>query len=75
MKKFIKIFLLANSIIYWSVYLIKSFIIWKFVNPFHWIINIPNYTEEYRGLIFIGVSAYIMVLCVIIWTLSDNNKK
>ncbi len=42
-----------NLSIYTIVYLIKTFIIWKFTNPFLWIINIPSYPNEIRaGIIF-----------------------
>lgn len=58
MKKLFIILLKVQKIIsicYTIYYLIKTFVIWKFTNPFDWIINIPNYTNDDRGTIIGGI--------------------
>ncbi len=40
------------------VYLVKSFIVWNFTNPFRWIIDIPEYTCSTRALILFYVLFY-----------------
>lgn len=37
--------------IYVIVYFIKTFVEWEFKNPFKWIIDIPTYDNEIRGMI------------------------
>jgi hypothetical protein len=55
-----KLFLINLSItiiLYTIVYLIKSFVIWDLTNPFQWIIDIPKYDAEQRGL---GLFAFVI---------------
>jgi len=64
MKKFKTMFII-NQCAYWSIYLIKSFIIWELNNPFQWIIDIPTYSESDRFqilfsiLMVIGIETFI----------------
>lgn len=48
-------------------YLIKTFIIWEFTNPFNWIINMPNYDNETRGMIIVFIIMYYGVLYSILY--------
>lgn len=50
MKKILLINLILVFLEYSAAYLIKSFIIWEITNPFEWIINIPNYSSNERGM-------------------------
>lgn len=66
MKK--TLFVLRNtSIIYWSCYVIKTFVIWKFTNPFFWIIEMPNYSSNQRAdglflaVVSIGIIAKVSI--------------
>lgn len=49
---------LATFCIYILLYLIKTFVIWKITNPFLWIINLPDYDSNTRGLILTGFVCY-----------------
>ncbi len=52
MKKTLKLNFYLNVCEYTIVYLIKSFVIWEFKNPFEWIINLPTYAAQDRFMIF-----------------------
>lgn len=39
---------LITFALYTVVYLVKSFVLWEFTNPFDWIINLPTYLPEVR---------------------------
>ena len=56
MKKEIKQTLVLNWKInlslWFFLYVFKTVTIWKFTNPFQWIIDIPTYSNEDRGLGF-----------------------
>lgn len=54
----IKNYLILNNAIYWSVYLIKTFCIWEFTNPFQWIIDIPIEDFEYRLMLVCAIPLY-----------------
>lgn len=76
MKQFIKSFMLVHWIATTSIYLlyytIKTFIIWKFTNPFQWFIDIPSYTPDYRGNI-IGF-LFIYEIFILSITIPVNHK-
>ena len=57
----IKSILKTYSLIYWSVYLIKSFIQFEFRNPFNWILEL-NKSIEYR--------LYVLYIVFVILTLA-----
>lgn len=61
MKTIIKRSLFVSLIIWTAVYFIKTFIIWEFTNPFQWLIDIPNYTQEVRVCILFS---YLIYQCV-----------
>jgi len=70
----LKLILFGQSItalIYATVYLLKSFIIWKFTNPFFWIINLGTFGEGTRFLILFYTLFYYGVLFGLIF----SNKK
>ncbi len=74
MKK-IQSMLVFNSIVYWSVYLIKSFVIWKFTNPFQWIVDIPTNTNDERLGIFSTILLVIIVETAVASIFLDKNGK
>lgn len=62
MKNFKKTLLYIN-ILYWIIYLIKSFIIWDFTNPYWWVLDLPN-SRELRyivlgALCFLGFYGFL----------------
>ena len=61
MKKKIIMFFKIQAIIYWSCYLIRTFCIFKFTNPFQWIIDMPLYSVEDRAF---GLATYLFVFCL-----------
>jgi hypothetical protein len=61
-----------TAIIYATVYLLKSFIIWKFTNPFLWIINLGYYSSEDRFFLLICFLFYYAILSIII---IENRKQ
>lgn len=54
----IKIQFLFTASLYLFIYLFRSFCVFEFTNPFQWIIDIPSYTKEDRGLILFGFIFY-----------------
>ncbi len=70
----LKLILFGQSItalIYLTLYLCKSFIIWRFTNPFLWIINLWTFEYKTRFIILFFALFYYGVLFVLIFT----NKK
>lgn len=74
MKK-LRTILIFNSIVYWSIYLIKTFIIWEFNNPFQWIIDLNIYSETNRFLIIFYILFIIGVEIAIAKYAMNNEGK
>ena len=74
MKKFRTMFVI-NQCVYWSIYLIKSFVIWELNNPFQWIIDIPTYDDMQRFLIIFYILFIIGVEVFIAKNGMDENGK
>lgn len=49
-KHYIKITLIT-WVIYFTVWLIRMFVEWGYVNPFDWLVKIPYEDAEYRGTV------------------------
>lgn len=64
-----------TAILYIVVYLVKTFIIWEFTNPFSWIINMPNYDNETRGFIMFGIVFYYCFLYGILYDSKESIKQ
>lgn len=74
MKKFKTMFII-NQCIYWSVYLIKTFIIWEWKNPFQWIIDVPTYDEMTRFMLIFYILFFIGVeICVAKNGMDENGR-
>ena len=71
MKEVIRKHTLQTLFIWIVVYIIWSFITWNFFNPFKWIINIPTYSYEHRG---IGLFFWILYTGVSIVAWKDYYK-
>ncbi len=71
MKKQLKTLLLINSAAYWGVYLIKTFVIWQFTNPFWWLININNFSYGERGM---GLFCFVVLECIALLHIPINKK-
>lgn len=61
--------------IYFIAYIIKTFVLWEFTNPFWWIINLPNYTTETRGIILFFWFMYYIIISVLVSGLYNENIK
>ncbi len=66
---------IISSINYLIVYLIRSFIIWQFNNPFQWIIDIPTEGREYRMVVLFCVTLYYGILSTLVYGAKDELKK
>lgn len=62
MKDYFKFSLLVSV----AVYLLVSFIEWDIF----WIINIPDYSHERRGLMIVGYGS-VQFICYCIWDVFD----
>jgi uncharacterized membrane protein YozB (DUF420 family) len=52
--------------VFWVVYLIKTFVVWEFTNPFTPIIRMPYYSTEARGFIlffWVFFKAIVIAIC------------
>lgn len=66
---------IALSIVYFFIYLIRSYIFFEFINPFHWIIILPEQDYVYRivfliVVVFINIFAAFLKECIF-WTTED----
>lgn len=69
MKYYIKLLILNmifNITEYTFVYLVKSFCIWNFTNPFQWIIELPNYASEERFVILFFLVAWQVLQIILL---------
>jgi len=64
----------TTAILYVLVYLIKSFVIWKFTNPIQWILDMPTYSDEQRLLILFSWMCYTGMSYLLIYQIIDQNK-
>ena len=58
--------------IYWSCYIIKTFVLWKFTNPFFWIINLSSYSNDDRALGLFGVFMYLCFIIPVVLAYQEN---
>ena len=74
MKKYLAFKKLAKITIclYVISYLIYSFIVFEFNNPFKWIINIPNYDNDVRAII---IGYWILYYVVAYWVIYSEIKE
>lgn len=65
-KKIIITGQLITLAIYIIIYLVGTFCLWEFRNPFQWIIDIPTYSNDSRfGILFGFVTYYTMLYCFV----------
>lgn len=72
MREILKKHLKSTALIYIMIYLIATFVLWEFRNPFQWIIDIPTYDEKSRFAILFCYAFYTATSLVII---SESKKK
>lgn len=78
MKKTLKYQFIGSVIIYLAIYLFRVFVDWNFMNPFDWIIEMPNYSSYARALILISLIFYVSISCAIWYGIIkewEENKK
>ena len=63
------------STIYFIVYAMKTFIIWKFENPFKWILEMGSYDRDARFGILICVIFLYAIICVGCEMTEDKKNK
>lgn len=76
--KYLKLFLtvqLSTVILYCIVYLISSFIFFKFLNPINWLLRIPEYTNSERGMLLGGLAFYYFFAYSIVISWKDSEEK
>jgi len=77
MKKVFLYHWLTTITLYTIVYLVRTFIIWEFNNPFAWIINMPNYDNETRGLGLFAIAMWqgfqLLIVSGVVRELNKNN--
>ena len=75
MRKFIS-YLKFSSVItialYIVIYIITSFVMWDIKNPFQWIIDIPKYKPEDRGML---LWSYFLYHLFLVMFFTPFNKK
>jgi hypothetical protein len=69
MKKVLLYNFLLTLALYAIYYVCRTFVIWKFENPFQWIIDIPTYDYEGRLLI---LTCYLMYQGIQMFTIYQN---
>ena len=62
-----------GSIIYITVYLLKSYYYWELTNPFEWLINIGTYSSDTRLIIFFITILFFYVIYA--WVDMQEDKK
>lgn len=67
--------IVITSILYIIIYLIYTFIVWNFTNPFLWIISIPKYDQGTRVVILFYWSLYYIILYISIYNYYKNKQK
>ena len=67
---------IINSVIYWFIYIVKSFIEWDLSNPFQWILDLP-YDYDLRvcslGILFFDI-VFVRVMVIEIFLAPYLNK-
>lgn len=75
-KRIFFIMQITTVIFYTVIYLLKSFVIWKFTNPFNWLIAIPSYDSTGRltvlGILFIYY--FFVIAFAVVATEPKKNK-
>ena len=61
-------------VIYIIVWLCMMFCNWEYVNPFNWIINIPNKDSTYRGKILLIYGMISLAKCMPLILRFEFNK-
>lgn len=65
----------VTCVIYTIAYLVKTFIMWEFTNPFGWIINLPEYSSDTRVMILIAFLFLYPVQLFIVYDILKNKSK
>jgi energy-coupling factor transporter transmembrane protein EcfT len=60
----------------WSLaYLIKTFVLFRITNPLQWLIDLPTYSPDNRGLIILFYICYQIVIWAICQSKYDDYLK
>lgn len=65
----------VNFVCYLSIYLIKSYLIWDFTNPFQWMINLAYLGMDYRIMVAISFVVYSIVVLYITGAIFEKKLK
>jgi hypothetical protein len=72
--RLLKQIFITNFLIYSFCYLAKTWVIWEFTNPFRWVLDIPVYSNEDRGLILAFYFMYLIIHVVVFVVHTDTKK-
>jgi len=61
MKKVLTYHMATTSIVYIICYLIYSFITWEVVNPFQWVLDLPNEAMSHRAAVLMTFILWHMI--------------
>lgn len=72
----IKIQIVISLIIYSVSYLVKTFVLFEFTNPFEWILMIPKLTPWDRGVLLTALAMYYATcyVCILMYEENKNNE-
>ena len=62
------------SVMYWLIYLIKSFAIWEFTNPFRWIFDLSSDSDLRIGILM-GVFIALVISIVLYGVFLNKDGK
>lgn len=63
-----------SVILYTLAYAVRSFIIWDFRNPFQWVLDIPIYSNDTRGMILFFWVIYQAILILAVTEFLKKDK-
>lgn len=64
----------AYSLGYWLIYIIKTYFIWEFTNPFWWMLQLPK-NSEIRLNVFMITLMLLLFFIIAYHILLDENGK
>lgn len=65
----------VTCVIYTIAYLVRTFIMWEFTNPFSWIINLPEYSSCTRVMILIAFIFLYPIQLFLVYDILKNKSK
>jgi len=73
--KYWKYYFGITASIYLFVYLFYTFVEWRFDNPLEWLIQMPSYDTNKRGLILTGWIMYKIFFVITYLGITERNEE